>query len=87
MIKYRPHRRTLDEAMAEMQTFETSDQMLEYVADNSYGLFTKDDLTISDDFGKDNRINWRETRYICTQRFGEVKYDVPQCIGMCSFED
>ena len=86
MIKYRPHRRTLGEAMAEEQSFETEEQMLKYVADQWDGVFTKEDLVIGEDIGKDNRIDWRETRYVCTRRFGDVEYDVPQCIGMCSIE-
>ena len=86
MIKYRPHRRTLAEAMAEERSFETEEQMLEYVEAQWNGVFEKEDLVIGDDVGKDNRIDWRETRYVCTRRFGDAKYDVPQCIGMCSIE-
>ena len=86
MIRYRPHRRTLEESMAEEQIFETKEQMFEYVANCWDGILTKEDLSISDNLGRDNRIDWRETRYVCTRRFGNVEYDVPQCVGMCSIE-
>lgn len=86
MIRYRPHRRTLDESMAEEQIFETKEQMLECVANCWDGILTKEDLSISDNLGKDSRIDWRETRYVCTKRFGDTEYDVPQCVGMCSIE-
>lgn len=36
---------------------------------------------------KQIRINWKETRYVCTKRFGGDKYDTPQCIGMCCMEN
>jgi len=36
----------------------------------------------------DNRSGWKDTRYVCTKRFGDkdnIKlYGVPQCIGMCA---
>lgn len=86
MIKYRPHRRMLDEAMAEMKTFSTIDEMYDYIASHSDGLFSKEDLSVSDDLGKDRRIDWKETRYVCTRRFGAAAYSIPQCIGMCSIE-
>ena len=31
MIKYRPHRSTLDESMKELKLFKTEDEMLEFV--------------------------------------------------------
>ena len=86
MIKYRPHRGLLADSMAEMKTFDTIDAMFSYVAEELSEYLCKEDLSISDDLGKDNRIDWAETRHICTKRFGSDKYDIPQCIGMCSFE-
>lgn len=92
MIKYRPHRGTLADAMSEEREFNTLDEMYEHIANvwNSWSiveLFTKEDLIVSDDFGKDSRIDWKETRYVCTKRMGHTVYDDPQCIGMCSFEE
>ena len=86
MIKYRPHRRTLDESMEEERIFETKEQMFKYVTSCWDGILTEEDLSISDNLGKDNRIDWHETRYVCTKRFGDTEYDVPQCVGMCSIE-
>lgn len=49
-------------------------------------LFSKEDLSVGENIGKDNRTDWKETRYVCTKRMGDTIYDIPQCIGMCSFE-
>lgn len=87
MIKYRPHRRFLDEAMAEMKTFDTIDEMFTFVVQDWSGCLSKEDLSISDDIGKDRRIDWKETRYVCTKRIGSDFFDTPQCIGMCSIEE
>lgn len=48
--------------------------------------FNVGDLTITCDEGKDERINWKEGRYVCTRRMREKIFDTPQCIGMCSIE-
>lgn len=86
MIKYRPHRGLLCDAMEEMQTFSSVNEMFDYIA-NKYSIYlSKEDLSVGEDLGKDHRIDWKETRYVCTNRFGSKTYDVPQCIGMCSFE-
>lgn len=85
-VKYRPHRGLLDDAMAEMKTFDTVDEMLDYIASRYSDYLSKEDLSVSDDLGKDHRIDWKETRYVCTKRFGAESYATPMCIGMCSFE-
>jgi hypothetical protein len=77
--------------MAEQKEFETIDEMYNYVVDSwnclGFGiLFLKENLSITDDLGKDERINWKETRYVCTDCMGEDSYETPQCIGMCSIE-
>ena len=90
MIYYRPHKGTLADAMAQMQTFDTIDEMFDFIVKDwsVYGdVFTKEDLSVGEDEGKDDRIDWKETRYVCTSRMRNEVYDVPQCIGMCSFED
>lgn len=91
MIKYRPHKGLLDEAMKETKSFDTVNEMYEHILSdwNNQGfgeLFAKDDLSIGEDFGADERIGWKETRYICTKRMRDEVYDTPQCIGMCSIE-
>lgn len=87
MIKYRPHMGLLSDALAEMKTFETVDEMFEYIASKYSKYLSKEDLSISEDYGKDHRIDWKETRHVCTQRFGSEVYAIPQCIGMCSIEE
>lgn len=87
MVKYRPHKGLLADAMAEMKTFNTVDEMLEYIASKYSDYLSKEDLSISDDLGKDHRIDWKETRYVCTKRFGSESYATPMCIGMCSIEE
>ena len=86
MIKYRPHRGLLTDAMAEMKTFDTIDEMFAFIVQDWSGCFNKEDLSISDNIGKDNRIDWKETRYVCTKRVCSEFYETPQCIGMCSIE-
>ena len=85
-VKYRQHRGLLADAMAEMKTFDTVDEMLDYIASRYSDYLSKEDLSVSDDLGKDHRIDWKETRYVCTKRFGAESYATPMCIGMCSFE-
>lgn len=87
MIKFRPHRGGLAEAMNEMKIFNSKEDMFNAIVINWKGFISYEDLSISEDSGKDNRINWKETRYVCTKRIGDEIYDVPQCIGMCSIED
>lgn len=49
-------------------------------------VFDRVDLSVTEDLGRDERTNCKELRYICTNRFGESKYDIPLCIGYCSIE-
>ncbi|MBP0064980.1 hypothetical protein JYQ78_17580 [Anaerobutyricum hallii] len=87
MIKYRPHRGSLAEAMNEMKIFNSKEDMFKAIVINWNGFISYEDLSISEDSGKDNRIDWKETRYVCTKRIGDEVYDVLQCIGMCFIED
>lgn len=89
MIKYRPHKGSLEEAMSESKEFCSIEEMFKHIVEDwnkNIETFSIDDLSITDDMGKDDRINWKETRYVCTKRMGTETYDVPQCIGMCSIE-
>ncbi len=87
MVKYRPHRGMLDDAMSEAKTFDSLAEMYEYIANNSSGLFGIEDLSVTSDLGKDPRIDWKETRYVCIRKYGSEIFDFPQCIGMCSIEE
>lgn len=90
MIKYRPHRAYLDESMELAKEFDSLDQMYDYIVKEwnalENNLFDKFDLSVSKESYKDDRIDWKETRYVCTRRMGKDLYDTPQCIGMCSIE-
>lgn len=87
MIKFRPHRGGLAESMSEMKIFNLKEEMLNAIVTNWNGFISYEDLSISEDYGKDIRIDWKETRYVCTKRMGNKLYNIPQCIGMCSIED
>lgn len=89
MIKYRPHKGSLSESINEEREFDTVDQMYDFILSDwntGHKFFDRGDLSISKDFGRDKRINWKECRYVCTKRIGKDKYDIPQCIGYCSIE-
>jgi hypothetical protein len=88
-ILYRPHRGSLSDAMAEMRTFDTIDGMITHVCEHHNSVFgftmiEPDDISIGDILGDDDRIGWKDVRYVLTSRYGKEKYDYPQCIGMCS---
>lgn len=88
MIIFRPHRRTLDEAMAEAKEFETEEEMKKYISKDWDGLIDVEDIVIDSRSVNDDRIGWEDSRYVCTKRFGNQDnmklYGVPQCIGMCA---
>lgn len=89
MVKYRPHKGMLTESTKDEMEFDTIDQMYDYILEywNYYGsILDRVDLSITRDFGRDDRTDWKELRYVCTNRFGESKYDIPHCIGYCSIE-
>lgn len=94
VIKYRPHRELLEDAMAEEKTFSTVDEMFTFITNdwnNSFTfhgkhLFDKSDIIISSHAVRDDRIEWLASRGICVTRMGDEIYDTPQCIGFCSFE-
>lgn len=92
-IKCRPHRGSLEESMALQKEFQSIEEMFKYIESESYAsfagmrLYKAEDLSIGESLGKDDRIDWKETRYILTKRCGMITYDTPQCIGMCSIEE
>lgn len=86
MIKYRPHRGGLDKSMAEMKIFNTIEEMFNAIVEEYHGWISFGDLIILEDIGKDKRIDWKETRYVCTKHCDKEIYDSPMVIGMCSIE-
>ena len=87
MIRFRPHRGSLAESMNEMKIYNTKEDMFHEIVTNWKGFISYEDLSISEDYEKDNRIDWKEIRYVQTKRIGNELYDTPQCIGICSIED
>ena len=87
MIKFRPHRGSLSEAMSEMKIFDSKEDMFNAIVEDWNGAISYEDLSITENLGEDKRTDWEETRHVCTKRIGNEVYDTPQCIGMCSLED
>lgn len=88
MFRYRPHRGSFEDAMKEAREFITMDQMFDYIVNTDpFHLLQKEDLSISENLGKDDRIDWSECRNVLTKRYGKDVYDTPQAIGWCSMED
>ena len=93
MIIYRPHRRTLAEAMQEAREFPTLEAMKEYIVQESKAvwgtpMFAVDDIVLGEESVTDERNGWKDTRYVCVKRMGNEdymeKFGCPQCIGMCA---
>lgn len=90
MIIYRPHRGKLADAMAEAKEFNNEQEMKNYIVEDWNGYISIEDIIIidNDEIIEDNRIGWKDTRYVCTKRVGNddyiKKFGHPQCIGMCA---
>ena len=92
MIKYRPHRGSLADAMAEEREFETVEELKAHVWSswNETGgivWFDPEDIVIGEILGDDDRIGWENVRHVCVKRMGSedymALYGSPQCIGWC----
>lgn len=90
MLIYRPHRGSLAEAMAEAKTFNSFDEIKEYVANKwnsvwGYQILNPDNIVLDEEFHNDDRIGWKDVRYLCTKKLGDEdymeEYGNPQCIG------
>jgi len=88
MIIFRPHRGSLIEAMAEAKEFDNVQEMKEYIVKDWNNYFSIDDVVIINEPHEDERVGWKDTKYVCTKRFGEqdniALCGYPQCIGMCA---
>ena len=90
MIKYRPHRATLQDAMKEAREFENYDELKRFVVDEwtrksdwigeppylycTEPPFAESDIVIGDVLGDDDRIGWKNVRHVCTKRYGSKDY-------------
>jgi len=91
MIKYRPHRGSLAVSMQFAREFETIEEMKTCILfENTFSgirMFDRDDIVIGDIIGADERIGWKNFRYVMTKRYHNEdymkEYGFPQVIGMC----
>lgn len=87
MIKYRPHKGGLSEAMEHYKEFNTIDEMKQHIVDYFDGMVKYEDIIIGEIIGEDDRIGWKACRHVCTKAFGSEKYPIPQCIAWCDLGD
>lgn len=92
MIKYRPHRGSLADAMSEAREFESIEEMKAHVwsswnETDEIVWFDPEDIVIGEILGDDERIGWENVRHVCVKRMGNEDYmklyGCPQCIGWC----
>lgn len=90
MLIYRPHRSNLAEAMAEAKTFNSFDEIKEYVANKwnsvwGYQILNQDNIVLDEESQDDDCIGWKDVHYLCVKKIGNEdyikKYGCPQCIG------
>jgi hypothetical protein len=82
MIKFRPHRGSVNDAMKEAVEFNRMEELKSHIVSLFENAFSEDDIVIDESEVDDERIDWHHTHYVCVKRFGPKKYDCPQCIGM-----
>lgn len=85
MIKYRPHRGTLEDSMNEAKEFNSLDEMYEYIVKNNEFIFNTSSLFVGDEIIYDKRNTWN-TRYVMCKNYAGKELKNPICIGMCSIE-
>ena len=90
MLIYRRHRGSLAEAMVEAKTFNSFDEIKEYVANKwnsvwGYNILKQNDIVLDEEFHNDERIGWKDVHYLCAKKIGDEdyikEYGRPQCIG------
>jgi hypothetical protein len=80
MIKYRPQRGGLTEAMQEAKEFESVEEMFQYIVNKSkedydgVPAFDMSDLELHELHMDDNRIGWKNVGYVCTKRYMHEDY-------------
>lgn len=90
-MKYRPHRRLLDESMAEVVEFENRAALIEHLRKDfaSWGVDVQDADIRVEPYGYDDRINWN-THIVCLKNkeispgrwyFGSMQPDFFGAIG------
>ena len=90
-IIFRPHGGgSVFDSLEKAKEFSNIQEMKEYIAMQRHNYLSVEDIVIQGEATEDSRIGWKDTRYVCTKRFGEEdyieKYGCPQCIGYCATE-
>jgi len=74
--------------MAEREEFLNEQEMKRHIIAKWHGLLDAEDIAISENSYSDDRIGWKDARYVCVKKVGEddyiKKYGHPQCIGTCA---
>lgn len=87
MVKYRPHRGGLAEAMAEAKEFETVEEMIKHICvEDDFFRIRPEDVIIGDPEGDDLRVNWMNVHIVSTKRINNTIYEPPAAIGFCSID-
>lgn len=90
MLIYRPHRSSLAEAMKEARTFNSFEDIKNYVANEwnnlwGYQILNPDNIVLDEESHDDDRIGWKDVHYLCVKKIGNEdyikEYGCPQCIG------
>ena len=86
MFIYRPQRRTLNEAMEEVQAFDTEEDLFRFVAGQYYGdIIQPENISLSEDSFTDERVGWENVHMLLVNRIGDEdfikQYGCGQCIG------
>lgn len=69
MLIYRPHRSSLAEAMAEAKTFNSFDEIKEYVSNKwnsvwGQNILNPNDIVLDEESHDDDRIEWKDVHYL-----------------------
>lgn len=83
MIKYRPHKGSLIEAMKQSMEFTDIAEMFKHIENEWHGMISSDNITIGQSYGPDDRIGWKSYRYILAIIPKATADDLYVCIGMC----
>ena len=91
-ILYRPHRGSLEESMECVKEFNTLEDMINWICEDSEfcgkEMFRVEDINFSW-YCYDERIDW-QTFIVKTNKYGEEnyleKYHTPQAIGFMTFK-
>lgn len=92
MIRYRSNLTQLKYALRDEHTFETMDDLLQYIYERwgrvvtfmgAADPFRPEEILISDVQGDDPVLGYRNVRRVCVTRMTDQCYKTPQCIGFC----